>query len=60
MSLESKKLSAFYKKIAEKCKYYFIKSESFIKSSDIDGRHFDGKDLENFGIEIAKVVKQVI
>jgi lysophospholipase L1-like esterase len=57
---ESKKLADNYRKIAKLYNCKFMDASRHIEPSDIDGAHFNAEDLENFGKEIAKVVKQII
>lgn len=57
---ESKKLADNYRKIANLYNCKFMDASKHIKPSDIDGVHFNAEGLENFGKEIAKIIKQII
>lgn len=57
---ESKKLAGNYRKIAKLYNCKFLDAGKIIKPSETDGIHFDPRDLEKFGKEIAKFVKQII
>jgi lysophospholipase L1-like esterase len=57
---ESKKLTDNYKKIAKLYNCKFIDAGKIIKPSNVDGIHYDAKDLEKFGKEVAKVVKKIV
>jgi len=56
----SKNLALNYKKIAGLYKCHFFDTGKIIKPSNIDGVHYDAKELEILGKEVAGIVKGIL
>jgi len=56
---KSNNLSVFYKKIAKDAGVEFLNAGDIIKSSDIDGIHFEEKEHEKLGKAVAEKIKKI-
>jgi len=57
---KSKKFPAYYKRIAEEHGCEFFDTSRVVRSSDIDGVHFDKKSHRALGRAIAELVKKIL
>ena len=57
---KSKKFSEYYKRVAEEHGCEFFDTSRVVRSSDIDGVHFDKKSHRALGRAIAEVVKKIL
>lgn len=57
---KSKELSKNYEKIARQYGCDFLDVGKLIKSSDIDGVHYEEKDVKKLGMALVKIVKQIL
>ena len=57
---KSRQLAGYYSKIAKLYNCDFVDVGKIIKTSDIDGVHFDEKETEKLGKELAKIVKTIL
>jgi len=57
---KSKKLARYYSEIAEEYNVHFFDTSSVIKSSDIDGVHFEKEAHSALGKALAEVVKKIV
>jgi len=57
---KSKKFSEYYRRVAEEHSCEFFDSSSVVRSSDIDGVHFDKESHRALGRAIAEVVRKIL
>ena len=57
---KSKKFSEYYKRVAEEHGCEFFDTSSVVRSSDIDGVHFDKESHRTLGKAIAEVVRKIL
>ena len=56
----SLELAKYYGKIAKLYGCDFLDVAEIIKTSDIDGIHYEEKEAEKLGVELVKAVKQIL
>jgi lysophospholipase L1-like esterase len=56
----SLELAKYYRKIARLYGCDFINVSEIISASDIDGIHYEEKEVEKFGMELVKIVKKIL
>jgi len=56
---KSKKLAQYYEMFAKDNQYHFLNAGEFVKTSDLDGLHWEEGENLKFGKAIADKVKQL-
>ncbi len=56
---KSRKLSEYYRRVAEQYGCHFLDTGPVIRSSDLDGIHFEADQHQNLGKAVAKCVKEI-
>ena len=56
---KSKKLAGYYEMFARDHQYFFFNAGEFVKSSDLDGLHWEEGENLKFGKAVAKKVKEI-
>jgi len=56
----SKNLATYYEKIAKLYKCHFLDTAKILKTSEIDGVHYDETELEKLGKKAAETVKKIL
>ena len=56
---KSKKFKKYYKTLSESKKCYFLDAGKIVKSSDIDGIHWEPKEHKKFAVDMSKKIKEI-
>lgn len=57
---KSEEFSKYFKMVADKLKCHFLDARSVIRSSDLDGIHFESQEHKKLGQAVSKIVKDIL